>query len=289
MPPIKRHITARGGILLLLSMGLFLMGAHFSNNLIFLISFLMIALIVAAAITQWRGLKDVSVRLVPPEMASVGTSLRLVFQIDGLKSRRLDAAVVSGQVKASPIDEEANSLIAEIDTSQRMVMHLEKPRLLSTDQFGLFRAERLLSSDECPIPLELTIYPSPDWAQPASPGQSTTPAGLCFARGEIAGLRPYRVGDNPADISWRATARHKELIVREFDVRDRDNAHLYDWADVASKGVEPALSSLSAAVLSSIRDGVPTGLNLPGEKISVGEGPAQSKRLLRALAAFPAD
>ncbi len=51
-----------------------------------------------------------------------------------------------------------------------------------------------------------------------SAGQSRgLPAPAPTAQAEFHGLRPYRPGDSPRHIHWRTSARHGELMVREFE------------------------------------------------------------------------
>ncbi len=83
--------------------------------------------------------------------------------------------------------------------------------------FGLARAEWPVAANAL---LSVTVYPRwwplPDGAPPAG-----FPDGARVAQrqegGDVSGARPYRPGDNLRWVHWRSTARHGQLIVREFE------------------------------------------------------------------------
>lgn len=284
MGKVSRRITARGAILLLLSAGQFLLAVHFSNNLIFLSSFLATALVIAGVVTTWGKLAGVSIHAIPPEPVAVGQKGYLRFTV----KHAADAQYLR---VAGPGFEAVSSgpglLEAPLDTSVRGVRHFAKLRLLARDPFGLAEARRWLSPEELPRPVEAVIYPRPDWSNPARPSPRPNPGGTGRSRDEVAGLRPYRPGDARGDISWRASARHRKLVVKEYDSAASEEARIFSLADAASaQSLEPALSQISAAVLQAGRDGVAAGIELPGFSRGAGRSSRHYTELLSALAAY---
>ena len=72
---------------------------------------------------------------------------------------------------------------------------------------------------------------------------------------EFAGLREYRHGDGLKHIHWSATARHQELIVREYDSHDRqhylvilDCSHGSDVGEAPESSFEYAVT-IAASIL----------------------------------------
>lgn len=283
VPAIARRFTARGLLLIILSVGLFLMAVHFSNNVLFLISFLMFSLAVVAVITQWRALSGVAAHLIPPPVAAAASPARVRFSMERM---------TSGLRVETPLGtalSDGGDLMIDLRNPARGHYALTPAKLVARDPFGLFQAARDLSVAEAPPDALLTVYPAPDWAAPAPAGAAANPAATGRARGEMAGLRPYRAGDSPGDVSWRHSARHDGLLVKEYEADPRLGARQYDWASVAGRGTEAALSALSAAVLTSARDGAAVGLDLPGQSIAPGRGPGHLATLLGALAVFRRD
>ncbi len=85
-----------------------------------------------------------------------------------------------------------------------------------TDQpFGLAESSRMVSA-----PAELVVLPAlgglrrvlrhrlGEWLESAA-------SGLERGDDELANLRPYRPGDQPRRVHWRASARHRQLLVAE--------------------------------------------------------------------------
>lgn len=128
------------------------------------------------------------------------------------------------------------------------------------------------------------IWPAPDWTAPAEGVETGLSGGRAWNRDEIAGLRPWRHGDTPVDMAWRATMRRGEPIVRDYEAGHARGARLFSWSGVAGAGPEAGLSRLSAGVISANRQGLAAGLDLPGLRIDPAEGEAQLGLCLDALA-----
>ena len=142
--------------------------------------------------------------------------------------------------------------------------------------------------------------PAPDAggapAHPGSPFEDELPLGLA----------PYRPGDPPKRIAWRASARHDALLVREFPpVREVATCLFLDlglqrWQD-RGRGPELAVSLAASLALAPDLTGRPLALGTwaatlvrgapepegdPGRIwLPPASGPASTGRLLRVLAA----
>ncbi len=97
------------------------------------------------------------------------------------------------------------------------------------DWFGLCTAE-----GRADLPLWVTVYPpilplpglAPEARVPEGPRQD---AGSPFHEEITVGLRRYTPGDAQRWIAWKASARHGELLVREFPrVRERATTVVFD-------------------------------------------------------------
>lgn len=282
---VKRRLTGRGVVLFLLAIGQFLLAVHFSNNLIFFSSCLSLALIATAAVTTWKRLENVRVRLLLPPPVPVGSNAYLRFMIEqGAEVEGL--SIFATGMLAVPTSTFSTSLEAPIDTTSRRVIPCGGGELRASDPFELFRVTRDLEPDEAPAS-EIAIYPTPDWANPAPALAAQTHALAGRTRGEFAGLRPFRTGDAKADVSWRASARHRSLIIKEYETSGSDRARVFELTPTGDTDLEPRLSGLAASVIGAARDGAPTGLRLPGIEIVPDRSEEHLNRLLAALAAVP--
>lgn len=103
------------------------------------------------------------------------------------------------------------------------------------DPFGLFERQRLI-----PVEHELAVYPPRlDVSQVPLP-VATMSGGAMYARNRtlasqtVAGIRDYTPGDPLNHISWSATARRGEMMVKEFD--PDPTADLWIVLDLSERG-----------------------------------------------------
>lgn len=113
---------------------------------------------------------------------------------------------------------------------------------------------------------------------------------------EYHGIREYRWGDNPRAIHWRTSARHSELMVREYhQSRDQDLCLLLDlWqparpSEYDMERVELAVSLTATICVEHMRSSGDSDLYVyaDGAGVSSWEGPSRPKNvqpLLDALA-----
>ena len=140
---------------------------------------------------------------------------------------------------------------------------------------------------------KILVYPQP--AQPGIPlpvraqegAEKSLPAGhdQVFGNDDFVGLRPYRVGDSPGRLDWRALARGGELQAREFHGNTTERLIL-DWWQLREPGVEARLSRLCRWVLDAEAGSYDYGLRLPGVEIAPGRGSQHRHQVLKALALF---
>jgi uncharacterized protein (DUF58 family) len=102
---------------------------------------------------------------------------------------------------------------------------------------------------------------------------------------EWAGLRPFRDGDSPRQVDWKAYAREAPLLVKEYQAFNSE-LHRFDYARVRLPDVEARLSQLARWVVDADSQGEPYSLELPGTSIPADSGPEQRQRCLAALARF---
>jgi uncharacterized protein (DUF58 family) len=153
---------------------------------------------------------------------------------------------------------------------------------------GLFRAWAVWR----PASRQL-VYPAPERppapfpSTGAQPGE-TAPASRSAADGaEFDGVRGYRRGDPLKHVVWKkaatALATGGELISREHAGSASARLHLA-WHACAGMDAEARLSRLAGWLLAAHRAGLPYSLALPGVELPPGDGDAQRRAGLEALA-----
>lgn len=285
-PAISRRPTARGGVLLLCGLGLFLLGTHLSSNAVFLLAFFCLSLPIAAPLPVWSVLRRIQVQPLGFSPMAAGSPVRLDFRLVPPPTGAARVMVQTGFGAALAAGNGGADWVAHLPPLRRGVHSLGPVMLVAEDPLGLFRVTRPLSEDEARTVPHLVIYPLPNWDNPAAPSGDSRAAMRLAQVGEIAGLRPYRPGDGRRVVDWRASAKADDLMVREYERSAKQDALVFDWAELSGQDVEAKLSRLSAGVLDAAREGRAIGLNLPGHTRPARRGPAQLDELLSLMAGF---
>jgi len=271
-------------------------------------------------VSGWWALRRVEVRRRLPDAAVAGAPCVIHYTLRNARGwarayclRVSDRAAEQGdEGRSAPRDLEAFvpmlgpmhevTLAAPVVWPRRGVIEFRRLSVSTRFPFGLFVKRRTE-----PAASTLVVYPrlmrvriSPWKAIHAADalrhgeGAADRPPG----DDEFFGLRPYRHGDNPRRIHWRRTARTGEIIVREMSRMRLNqiwvvlNTHR-SAADIDEAArVESALSGAATVICDVLDHGGKVGLVVSGAPVHFsppGSGPALRSRLLRELAARPAN
>jgi len=262
---------------------------NYNNNMAFALTFLLAGLGLVAMHWCHQNLTGATIRGLRLHSAFAGGTARLELELENPgRGARHDLEVFVGDDASPPIDlpgHASRRTSLEIPAPRRGRLRVRQVRLATDFPFGLFRAWAWLHPDCSGI-----VYPAPAAHPPPPPGGGPEDAAGHWEeqRGEddFAGLRPFRRGDSPRRIAWKAVARGGALVVKQFSGSPRGSAWL-DWDAVPGVPAEERLSILCRWVLDAHAGGEAFGLRLPGGEIPPGLGTAHRHRCLEALALFP--
>ena len=162
------------------------------------------------------------------------------------------------------------------------------PTLVAETRFplGLFRAWAVWRPAA-----QLLVYPKPERPAAALPPASPVAGGTAQARrsegADFEGIRAYRRGDPMKLVVWKKAARAFETGGELVSRDSSSSAHFQlwlDWQRCAGLADEERLSRLAAWVVAAHRAGADFGLRLPGLELPLGQGEAQRRASLEALA-----
>jgi uncharacterized protein (DUF58 family) len=281
-------LPTRGGLafagLLLLML---LAGLNYANSLALFLTFLLAAFGLVVMQLCHRNLlgTEVTAATAPAVFARSAGAVQLTLASrDAHERLRLEAALPKGIVITA--DVAANSwqrLELPLAATTRGIVRLERVRLSTAWPFGLFRAWTWVHT-----PLEMLVYPLPRGSLPM-PVESGRRAGTRALSGagadEWVGLRPFRDGDSPRQVDWKAYAREAPLLVKEY-AQGASELRWFDFAPLAHLDVEERLSQLARWVVDAEAHGERYGLGLPGLQLTPDRGPEHRHRCLAALAVF---
>lgn len=176
------------------------------------------------------------------------------------------------------------NIALNLPTTQRGVLPLGRIRLSSTFPLGLFRAWCRVDPG-----LEALVYPRPGGQLALPLSGEYRPAGMHGrhpGNDDFSGFRPYRPGDPPRNIAWKALARGNETLVKRFSGSGGDSAEL-DWDGIEGLPTEARLAQICRWVLEASRCDLHFSLNLPGKHLAAAGGETHRDNCLRALALYP--
>lgn len=264
-----------------------LLGAlNYTNNAALLLTCLLAAAAFNSMLLAFRALDGLALRTVRPGHAFAGTALPVDLGFAaGSRARaglRIDAA---GETQFFAIEANAETEVRiELATDKRGPLPLPRLRVSTTWPFGLFRAWSWLSPDTRAL-----VYPRPEAHGPAAPGADSDGERVQggAAGDALAGLREYRAGDPLKLVAWKASARHANLLVKEFErPRERDERRL-DWHAIRGLSHEARIARLARWVLEAHAANARWTLVLPAETLGPDAGIGHYHRCLAALALLP--
>jgi uncharacterized protein (DUF58 family) len=278
--------SACGALLLLM----LLAGLNYANSLALLLTFVLIAFALVAMQLCHRNLLglEVSAVLASPAFAGGSGELRVTLANRGSEPRRqLEAMLPAGAAALTDLPPGAQRpLELAVPAKRRGLLPLERLKITTTYPFGLFRAWTWLHTRT-----EMLIYPQPRGALPLPADRGGRPGErLAVSTGgdEWAGLRPFRDGDSPRQVDWKAYAREAPLLVKEY-VQGSAELRWLDLAQLPGSDLEVKLSQLARWIVEAEACGERYGLRLPGVELAPERGPEHRHRTLAALARFGCD
>ncbi len=280
-------LPTRQGLLFAGVIVLMLIGSvNYDLSLGYILAFLLGATGIQSMLHTFRNLAHL--RIAPGRVQPVFAGEQAQFQIRITNSARVyrySIGVTRDHRVADYVDvppgEEAVATAA-VPAGRRGWLRPGRLTLFTFFPVGLFRAWSYADLD-----MHCLVYPAP-----ASPGLPLPPPVAGGGEGglhghgqdEFSGLRPYRPGDSPRHIAWKAVARDDTLLTKQF--AGRADAELWLAWDLLppAMDIEQRLAHLVRWVIDADHRDLVYGLRLPGLTIPIAAGSAHRTDCLRALA-----
>lgn len=257
----------------------------YNNNPGFILTFLLASVCLVSVLHNFRSLTGLCVDLERSAPVFAGETARVMIRIENPSDSsrlNLEASLkaqtpVTGSVPARSV----TSLELPLKTSRRGWLDPGTITLASRYPLGLFRAWSPVSFTR-----SILVYPRPSkesiilHSREVSPGQARTR----FQDSEdFSGLDRYQAGDSPRRIHWKAYAKGRGLMVKQF--RGERLADLWFDLDLTpGDTLEERISRLCRSILDAERSGFQYGLKLPGFTQKPGRGETHQNACLKALA-----
>lgn len=279
--------TRTGWVFGLLVLAMFLAGMNYGNGLALLLTFWLAAFALVGMIQTQRGLAGLVLLDATAEPAFAGGRIELALRVQSrLAPQDLDFDEAHAR-RAPAISHQPGSagesrLTLLLPAGRRGPWRAPVLRLSTTAPFGLFRTWTWIA-----LEARTLVYPKPEGDQPLPelPGPEAGSRRLAGSLDELSALRPFREGDSPRQVAWKAYARGAPLLVREYQGHAAALRE-FDFALLPQPDTEARLSQLSRWIVDAAADNQRWLLRLPGSPAVAGAGPEHRRECLAQLARF---
>jgi uncharacterized protein (DUF58 family) len=262
-------------------------GLNYANSLALFLTFLLIGFALVTMHQCHRNLLGAQLvaATAAPTFAQRPGTLSLTFDNQAAAVRFQIAAGI-GYGPTTRADLPAHGP-ARIDLSlaapRRGVLQIDRLHLITTHPFGLFRTWTWVHA-----PIEMLVYPRPHGALPMPSDQGNKSGARSLTNTgseEWLGLRPFRDGDSPRQVDWKAYARDAPLLVKEYSAAGAE-LRMFDFSTLSNLGLEARLEQLARWIVDAEGHGERYGLVLPNRCVKPDRGADHRHRCLAALALF---
>ena len=269
---------------------MWLAAVNYENNLVYFILYLVAGLSAVSMFHTWRNLASIEVEhlRVKPAFAGEEIEVEIHLRNNGRRaSYNLSFAWLEGR-RRRPLRSrrganlragDARVVSAFLPASARGRYFLEKVVVRSAYPFGLFLAQLRV-----PAEAAYHVYPAPRGRTELPDLTTTSAEGPPRAPGdEFSGVRAYLPGDSLRHIDWKAYARGRPLVVKQFTGGDGKELWLEARA-LPRLSLEDRLSQLTLWALEAEEGRVAYGLKLGNTHLPPALGATHQRRVLEALA-----
>ena len=274
------------------ALGLGFAAMNTGNNLLYLLTALLLALIIVSGVISEQSRRGLRLRPVIPEELYAGRPFTLGARLENVKRRRASRSLtLETPERRLYVDRlgpgEARLLTWEAALARRGRQRLPGVRVTTRFPFGLFvkTSRRLLDDEVLVFP---AVRPLDDPWRRRLAAAGARPVRRRGRGHDLYNLREYRPGDDHRLIHWRSSAKTGTLVVRELEAETALDTRLVLLGDGARDAahLEAALSEAASLAAHLIRTDATVELIGPGVHVPSGRGRGHLRRLLTALALY---
>jgi uncharacterized protein (DUF58 family) len=276
---------------------------NYSNNLVYAILYLIGALSFVSIFHTWRNLAPLEVEHVRVKPAFAGEEIELEIHLRN-RGRRPCYNLVFQRIDRFSLGEKwlfgllrgkaqtlRSSKSARLDAGDTRVIPaflppakrgrhvLERLAVRSAYPFGLFWASLRVPAD-----LVYFVYPEPRGREMLPDMLSTGTEGAPNRSGDdFSGVRAYSPGESLRHVDWKAFARGRPLMIKQFTGGEGRELWL-EARMLTNLPLEDRLSQLTLWALEAEEGGVPYGLSLGDAHLTPALGTNHQRQVLESLA-----
>lgn len=284
--------TSFGAVFVFGSTLMILIGAAYQNNLVNMLAFFMLSLIFTSMIQTHNNLKGLRLNDVESDGGFANSNIVLTSIVSN-ETPMIRFNLESGYKKTKTImhydpgvpllAKSTLRLKTSHTTKKRGVYKIDSVKISSAYPLGLFRAWIWL-----PVNAEYHVFPTPEGKLPMPFDEDPIDEGRLSrpkSGDDFHGHRRFFKGDSQRRVDWKAFARGRPLLVKEFTDGAPRTACL-DWNSLEGLEVEERLSQLSKWIDEAVRKKSVFSMRIPGASVPSGQGRGHAIRCWKLLAEF---
>ncbi|WP_018624281.1 DUF58 domain-containing protein [Kangiella aquimarina] len=277
--------TRYGWLMLMILILILVASTNYQNNMGFMAGFILLAIGMLSVFYTYRNVRGLKIRALKPQSVYVGQECSFPFEFNN-SSESYRSSIGIGlnkkQVEYCDVDSRSKTLFhIKIKANKRGLLEPKRFVCTSIFPFGIFQVWSWFKPSYGAL-----IYPKPiECPQILAPQSHGQEEGAFAQRGseDFHSLRDYQSGDPIKQVMWKAFARERGLLTKEFEELVGEQ-HLLTWESVSQYDKELAISYLTDAVIKAEQAGNLYGLELPKVRIEKGQGAEHLHQCLSALA-----
>jgi uncharacterized protein (DUF58 family) len=295
---IKTYLTGPGWVLMFVLITMLIGSINYSNNMAYIMCFLLTALMMVAFLYTRNNLKGLEILNILSYPVFAGDTLQFSFELHNrTRGRRIAVyGVIDNGYGPLSVEDFSGPFIVEplsrvtgkisIPVPRRGRFNLSHITLFSVYPLGLFQVKY-----HCHVDKWYIVYPKPYgnmvWPEPEIHDDENSEGFYSRGGDDFVGIRPYRPGESQHHVDWKAVARGRPMSIKEF-TGGGSSQQWFDWNSPGNLETEDRISQLTRWVLEADQQGHEFGLRIPGNEIKPDLSPGHTVKCLETLALFNA-
>lgn len=283
--------TKYGAIFLFSVVFILFVGAIYNNNLVNLLSFFLASVAIVSMVQTHDNLKGVKLKMIRASSGFADSFITVETTIENptkatrfnLEVRLPDLDFYEEIEDSVPISAFSRIRFQSVYRTQgRGIFKIVRARISSIYPLGLFYAWTYVETES-----QYFVYPKASGKQ-LLPQDSVEGESLRFSHShgeDFSGHRNFQKADSPRRIDWKAFARGRGVLIKEFKSGSSQSL-LLDYNSCSQIQTEAKLEQLSQWIEICRKKEIPFALQLPNQFVATGLGVRHAKKSLEELAKF---
>ncbi|KKO46714.1 hypothetical protein WG68_03835 [Arsukibacterium ikkense] len=264
---------------ILLLVLLYLLGTNYQNNLILLMSYILVSVLLLALTMAWRNLYGITVSCAPVLSAYAEEDLMVPVSMQAAPPRQQLLCFFLKGDKPTLLADDSQQAMVPLTTRQRGYYPLPRLTLHSYYPFGLFNCQSLLNLD-----YHYWVFPKPLVTDALHINGDDSGTKNKTAE-DYDTIRSYQAGDSLKLMLWKRLARDPaNPVVKHAPSSPQPEPDWIVIPAVSGAALEVALSKACYLMLQLEQRSKPYGLRLHSKNINPSCGQQHLERCLRELA-----